>query len=69
MGEPPGRATRNARVAGNRVNQRPLQLTSLVDAPARGVETLKAPLEEFVGYRVVVPDPPIGSRIMLEWRM
>lgn len=35
----------------------------------RGAETLKAPFEEFVGYRVVVPDPPIGSRIMLEWRM
>jgi hypothetical protein len=35
----------------------------------RGAETLKAPLDEFVGYRVVVPDPPIGSRIMLEWRM
>ena len=51
------------------MNQRPLRLASLVDAPARGVETLKAPLEEFVGYRVVVPDPPIGSRIMLEWRM
>jgi len=24
---------------------------------------------DFVGYRVVVPDPPIGSRVTLTWRM
>lgn len=35
----------------------------------RGAETLKCSLEDFVGYRVIVPDPPIGSRVMLKWKM
>ena len=35
----------------------------------RGAETLKCSLEDFVGFRVIVPDPPIGSRLMLKWRM
>lgn len=40
-----------------------------IELLSRGAETMKSPLEGFVGYRLVVPDPPIGSRIMLEWRM
>ena len=35
----------------------------------RGARTLNSSLDELVGFRVVVPDPPIGSRVMLKWRM
>lgn len=28
-----------------------------------------APLADFVGFRVIVPDAPIGSRVHLRWRM
>lgn len=35
----------------------------------RSMEVLKGTLPDFVGYRVMVPSPPIGSRLMLKWRM
>jgi hypothetical protein len=35
----------------------------------RSAESLHAPLSDFVGFRVVVHDPPIHSRIVLAWRM
>ncbi len=35
----------------------------------RGAATLGRPLDEFDGFRIVVRDPPIGSRITLAWRM
>lgn len=35
----------------------------------RATTMLKRPAAEFDGFRVVVSDPPIGSRIVLKWRM
>lgn len=40
-----------------------------LDLLARGAATLKTSLADFAGYRVIVPDPPIGSRVMMKWRM
>lgn len=36
---------------------------------SRAAAALGATVDDFVGYRVVVPDPPIGARIRLRWRM
>lgn len=35
----------------------------------RGAARLGRPLDEFEGFRVVVRDPPVGSRVTLAWRM
>lgn len=35
----------------------------------RGAARLGRPLDEFEGFRVVVGDPPIGSRVVLAWSM
>jgi hypothetical protein len=35
----------------------------------RSAEALGAAVSDFVGYRVVVPDPPMGATIHLQWRM
>jgi hypothetical protein len=35
----------------------------------RGAARLGRPLGEFEGFRVVVRDPPVGSRVTLAWRM
>ncbi len=36
---------------------------------ARGAAAVARPVSEFEGFRVVVPDPPIGSHVALWWRM
>lgn len=36
---------------------------------ARSARTLGADPSDFIGYRITLPDPPIGSRVMLRWRM
>ena len=36
---------------------------------SRAAAALDATVDDFVGYRVAVPDPPIGARIRLRWRM
>lgn len=35
----------------------------------RAAEAIGARAEEFVGFRVEVPDPPLGTRIRMRWRM
>lgn len=35
----------------------------------RAAKALRTSISDLVGYRVVVPDPPIGSRVMLKWKM
>jgi len=35
----------------------------------RAAKALRTSIADLVGYRVVVPDPPIGSRVMLKWKM
>ena len=35
----------------------------------RAIALLGGDRGDYVGYRVIVPDPPIGSRVMLKWRM
>jgi hypothetical protein len=36
---------------------------------ARAAAAVAQPVSEFEGFRVVVPDPPIGSHVALRWRM
>jgi hypothetical protein len=51
----------------------PRGLRSMSRTHARALEqafsTLGGAPGDFVGFRVIVPDPPIGSRVHLRWRM
>jgi hypothetical protein len=40
-----------------------------LEALAQGAKVMGAELSDFVGFRVIVPDPPIGGRVHLRWRM
>lgn len=39
------------------------------EALGRATTALGSELADFTGFRVIVPDPPIGSRVHLRWRM
>jgi hypothetical protein len=39
------------------------------EALERAAKVLGGSMKDFVGFRVVVPDAPVGSRVHLQWRM